>query len=237
MAGSTAPPGAPTRPRPTRRLSGRLGLVLLAVVGLTIVAATDQVVPATSAHQAQLRIWLASRAAGIVTLVLLAVQIVLGILMSHPTNRSTWKQSGRWFAWHENLWLFVFAFVAAHVVAIVADPYAGVGLSGALIPGLSSYRTPAVALGTISLDALLLTGITARWTKLLPAGAWLKIHRLALVVFVAGWVHGLLAGSDSVPLLALYAVLGSAVGGAAAWRYWITRAARPVRQPLTEMTR
>ena len=235
MASSEARVATPRRSPPRRRLSGRLLAVLIAVVGIAILTTTDHVVPAASAHQAQLRVWLASRAAGIVTLVLLAIQIVLGILMSHPTNRSTWKQSARWFAWHETLWLFVLAFVAAHVVAIVADPYAGVGLGGALVPGLSSYRSTAVALGTLALYALLVTGITARWTKLLPAGAWLSIHRLAIVVFGLGWVHGLLAGTDSVALVALYTVLGSAVGGAAAYRYWVTRSAR--RQPAPEVIR
>lgn len=231
-----AAPSSPSAPRASRRLSGRLALILLGIVGLMIVAATDQIVPATSAHQAQLRLWLASRAAGLVTLVLLAIQIVVGLLMSHPRNRSIWKQSARWFAWHENLWLFVLAFVAAHVVAIVADPWAGVGLGGALIPGLSSYRSPAVALGTIGLYALLVTGITARWTKLLPAGAWLSIHRFALVVFALGWTHGLLAGTDSVALVALYTALACAVGGAAAYRYWVTWSARR-HQPPPEVTR
>jgi DMSO/TMAO reductase YedYZ heme-binding membrane subunit len=236
MATPRARAASPRRSPPPRRLSGPLLLVVIALVGMAIVATTDQVVPAASTHQAQLRVWLASRAAGIVTLVLLAIQIVVGLLMSHPRNRSTWKQSARWFAWHENLWLFVLAFVGAHIVAIVVDPYAGVGLAGALVPGLSSYRSPAVALGTIALDALLVTGITARWTKLLPAGAWLSIHRLALVVFALGWVHGLLAGTDSVALVALYTALASAVGGAAAYRYWVARSARR-QHPAPEVAR
>jgi predicted ferric reductase len=228
-------PNGPRRSPPPRRLSGRLLVVLAAVVGLAVVAVTDQILPASSAHQAQLRVWLASRAAGIVTLVLLSVQIVVGLLMSHPTNRTTWKQSARWFAWHENLWVFVLAFVAAHVLTIVVDPFAGVGIGGALVPGLSGYRSPAVAVGTIACYALLLTGVTARWTKLLPAGAWLSIHRLALAVFVLSWVHGLTAGTDSVALVALYVGLASAVGGAAAYRYWVTRTTR--RQPIPEVTR
>jgi predicted ferric reductase len=227
---------APRRSPPRRRLSGRLAAVLIAVVGIAIVATTDQVIPAASAHQAQLRIWLASRAAGIVTLVLLTLQIILGLLLSHPTNRSTWQQSARWFSWHEHLWLFVLAFVVAHVAAIVADPFAGVGFGGALVPGLSSYRSPAVALGTLALYALLVTGVTARWTKLLPAGAWLSIHRFAIVVFALGWAHGLLAGTDSVALVALYVLLASAVGGAAAYRYWVTRVARR-HPPVPEVIR
>jgi DMSO/TMAO reductase YedYZ heme-binding membrane subunit len=132
--------------------------------------------------------------------------------------------------------VFVLAFVGAHVLSIAVDPFAGVGLGGALVPGLSSYRSTAVALGTLALYALLVTGITARWTRLLPAGAWLSIHRFALVVFALGWSHGLLAGTDSVALVALYVVLASAVGGAAAYRYWVTRAARRP-QPLPEVIR
>lgn len=236
MATSATRADPARRSPPRRRLSGRLLAVVMAILGIAIIAATDHVVPASSAHQAQLRVWLASRAAGIVTLVLLTVQIVFGLLMSHPRNRSTWKQSARWFSWHENLWVFALAFVGAHVLAIVVDPFAGVGLDGALIPGLSSYRSTAVALGTLALYALLVTGATARWTKLLPAGAWLSIHRLALIVFALGWTHGLLAGTDSVALVALYVVLASAVGGAAAYRHWVTRTARRP-QPLPEVIR
>ena len=224
---SPARKSVPAKPSSARRLSGRALVVAIALTGLGVVLATDQVLPATSAHQAELRIWLASRAAGIVTLVLLAFQIVVGLVLSHPVNKSTWKLSKRLFPWHEHVWLFVLAFVAAHVITIILDPYAGVGLSGAFIIGLSSYRTAPVALGTLALYALLATGVTARWTKLLPAGAWLTIHRLGIAVFVMGWMHGLLAGTDSIALVSLYVVLGCAVGGAAAYRYWVTRQGRP----------
>jgi hypothetical protein len=208
------------RPGPPSRL-GRGGiLAVLAVVGLVAVAATDQVVPASSAHQAQLRIWVASRAAGIAAMTLLGVQILIGLVLSHPTNKTTWRLSRAIFPWHDSLWLFVLAFIAIHVVAIVVDPYAGVGLAGALIPGLSSYRSTPVALGTLALYALLVTGITARWTRLLPRGAWLLIHRAAAAIFLIAWMHGMLAGTDSTPLLALYLGLGLAILAATAHRVW-----------------
>lgn len=220
--------GPPTRTsgRPMR-LRGRTFLVLTAMVGLVAIVATDQILPATSAHQAQLRIWLASRAAGFTALGLLTVQIVFGLVLSHPTNKSTWKLSKRLFPWHENAWVFVLAFLAAHIVSLVVDPYAGVGIAGSLIPGLSSYRTAPVALGTFALYALLVTGLTARYTKLLPPGAWLSLHRLSLVVFVLAWTHGMLAGTDSGALSAFYVVTGASVLLAAAYRYWVGRAARP----------
>lgn len=230
---------AVTRPEPAsaagpRRSSGPRGRLtagsLLAVgafVGLVLVVATDQILPATSAHQAELRIWLASRAAGFTALGLLTVQIALGLVLSHPTNKSTWRLSKRLFPWHENAWIFVLAFLAAHIVSLIADPYAGVSAVGAFVPGLSSYRSAPVALGTLSLWALLVTGVTARYTKLLPPGAWLSIHRLGIVVFVLAWMHGLLAGTDSQSLDAFYLVTGAAVLGAGAYRYWVSRAARP----------
>jgi hypothetical protein len=200
-------------------------IVVLAVVGLVAVAATDQIVPATSAHQAQLRVWLASRAAGVTALGLLGLQILIGLLLSHPTNKLTWRLSRVVFPWHDTLWLFVVAFVAAHVVTIVVDPFAGVGLSGALVPGLSAYRSAPVALGTIALYALLVTGLTARWTRLLPPGAWLAIHRGAVAIFIVAWMHGLLAGTDSAPLLAFYLGLGLAIVAATAHRLWARPAA------------
>ncbi len=209
------------------RLGGRSFLVLGALVGLVAVAATDQILPATSAHQAQVRVWLASRAAGFTALVLLSVQVVFGLVLSHPTNKATWKLSKRLFPWHENAWVFVLAFLAAHIVSVIVDPYAGVGLGGTFIPGLSSYRSAPVALGTLGLYALLITGLTARYTKLLPPGAWLTLHRLSLVVFALAWMHGVLSGTDSAALLGLYVATGGAVLVAAAYRYWVGRQARP----------
>jgi predicted ferric reductase len=199
----------------------------MALLAIVAVYATDQIVPATSAREAQLRLWLANRAAGNVALVLLAFQLSLGLILSHPTNKSTWKLSKRIFPWHEHLWVFVMAFLLVHIAATVLDPYAKVSLFGALIPGLSTYRSSAVALGTMALYAFLITAVTARWTKLLPPGVWLTIHRLALAVFVLAWLHVELAGSDSGALGWLYAATGLAVLLSAVYRYWASRQRRP----------
>jgi len=109
----------------------------------------------------------------------------------------------------------------------VLDPYAGVGLTGAFIPGLSSYRSWPVALGTLGLYALFITGLTARYTKMLPAGTWLRIHRMSIVVLGLGWTHGVLAGTDSDSFVLIYAVSGVFVLAAAAYRYWVSKRKRP----------
>ena len=209
------------------RLSGRAFVIVVAALGLLIVFATDQVVPATSTYQAQMRLWLAGRATGITAYLLLTGQIVFGLILSHPVNQSTWKLSKRLFPWHENLYVFVLAFLGAHIVSLILDPYAGVGIGGAFIPGLSSYRTSPVALGTLALYALLVTGLTARYTKLLPPGFWLKLHRFAIVALVLSWMHGMLAGTDAATLQPMYVATGTIVLMAAAYRYWVSKRRRP----------
>jgi sulfoxide reductase heme-binding subunit YedZ len=208
------------------KTSGRLVAVLAVGLVLAIAYATDQILPATSAYQSEMRIWMAARATGIVSLVLLTLLIVLGIVLSHP-EQSRWKQAKRVFPWHESLWIFVMAFLAVHVTALVLDPYAGVGLAGAIFPGLSEYRSVPVALGVIAVYALALTVATARYTTLLPSGAWLRLHRLSAVVLALAWAHGVLAGTDSGELRPLYWGIAIVVFGAAAYRYWVVRVRAP----------
>ncbi len=209
------------------RLSGRTTVILGAVVGILVIAATDRILPASTPYQVQMRVWLAARATGLVAYIMLTFVVALGLILSHPVNQSTWKLSKRLFPWHENLFVFVVAFVAAHVVGIVLDPYADVGLVGSLVPGASSYRALPVALGSLALYALLITGLTARYMKLLPTGWWLRIHRVSLVVFVLTWFHGMLAGTDSDALRVMYVVSGATIVWAAAYRYWVGKKRRP----------
>jgi len=209
------------------RLNARALAVIGAVLGVIVILATDQVVPATSQYQAQMRLWLAARASGLCSYGLLTLLVALGLVLSHPVNQSTWKLSKRIFSWHENLFVFVVAFLVAHVVSLILDPYAGVGIDGTFIPGLSSYRSVPVALGTLGLYALLVTGLTARYTKLLPAGWWLRIHRFSLVAWILTWTHAMLAGTDAEILRWFYVATGLLVLVAAAYRYWVAKKRRP----------
>jgi uncharacterized membrane protein len=209
------------------RLSGRTVVVLGALLGILVIAATDRIVPAQDQYHTQMRLWLAARATGITAYLVLTLLVALGLILSHPVNQSTWKLSKRLFPWHENLFIFVVSFVLAHVAALLLDPYAEVSVLGAFIPGLSHYRTVPVAVGSVGLYALLVTGLTARYTKFLPTGWWLKLHRLSIVVFVLSWTHGMLAGTDSDALRWIYVVTGIVVILAAAYRYWIAKRKRP----------
>ena len=214
------------------RLSARSLAILGSFLGLVTLWATDQIVPASSPYQAQMRVWLAARAAGFTAYLILTFIVAVGLILSHPVNKSTWKLSKQLFPWHENLFVFGLAFSLVHVVSIVLDPYAGVGVVGAIVPGLSSFRSVPVALGTLGLYAFLITALTARYTKALPPGLWLRLHRLSIVVWALGWAHGVLAGTDSGSVGWLYVASGLAIVAAASYRYWVSRMGRPTYSTL-----
>jgi len=201
------------------KISNPVAIGLAAMFGLLVIGLTGQIAPAASAHEADLRIWLAARATGLAAFALLTVDVAAGLFLAHPGQRA-FRQAKRVYPWHALLWVFTLAFLAVHIVALVADRYAGVGIVGALVPGLASYRTVPVALGTFALDALLITALTARFAPRLPAGLWLRLHRFALIVWILAWAHGLLAGTDTPELIGFYVVAGGSVAAAALLRYW-----------------
>ena len=212
------------------RLSGAALAAVAAVAILVALAVTNVVLPPGGARLDDVRPWLVARATGVTAYLLLAAQVYAGLLMSHPTNVSTWKLSKRVFPWHEHLAVFTLAFLAVHSVLLAIDRYANVGVWGAIIPGLSAYRPPAIAVGTVATYSLLVVAVTARWTKLLPRGAWLKVHRLSALAFLLAWTHSFLAGTDAGALQPLYLATGLPILALVAHRWWVVRV-RPIRQP------
>jgi predicted ferric reductase len=217
---------------------GAPALVALgAVAALVALAVTDQVLPAASPRAQELRPWIAARALGVTAYLLLALEVALGLVLSHPRNTAEWRKTRQVFPWHEMLTVFTFAFIGLHVVLLAVDPFANVGWLGALVPGLSAYRAPAIAVGTVAMYALLFTAVTAKWTRLLPAGWWLKAHRVSAVAFLLTWVHSVLAGTDGGALMPLYVVTGLLILAGVAHRWWTARV-RPQRadRPATPAT-
>ena len=214
----------------------RVSPSVLAIVGgltaLVALAITDRILPASDPGVAQVRPWIAARAMGVTAYLLLALEVGLGLVLSHPRNAAAWRLTKLAFPWHELLTVFTGAFIALHSALMAIDPYAGVGILGALLPGLSGYRPPAIAIGTVASYAFIVTAVSAKWTRLLPSGWWLRIHRLAAVVFLLSWVHALLAGTDGGALLSLYLVTGGLVLAGTAHRWWTARA-RPARRAAT----
>ena len=169
---------------------------------------------------------------GITAYLLLGFEVALGIVLSHPNNLTRWHKTKQVFPWHEMVTVFTGAFIALHVALLAVDPYAKVGVIGALVPGFSEYRPVAVGVGSVALYALIITAVTAKWTRLLPSGWWLKLHRVAAVVFFMTWIHAVLAGTDGGVLLPIYVLTGALILAGVGHRWWTARP-RPKRPAPT----
>lgn len=192
-------------------------IVLLLVVSTVLIFKTQQSVP----NFTQMTPWLFARASGMTALVLLAALVGLGQVLSSVPNKVNWRLTNVLLPLHRYFAMFLLFFLALHVVTMILDPFAKVGIVGALVPGLSSYRTLPVAIGTLGLYAIILTSVTARYPKILPNNRWLTVHRVALITFIMSWTHGALTGSDTPGLRILYISTASVVAVFVLLRYWI----------------
>ena len=172
--------------------------------------------------RADMGAWSLARAAGLVSYLLLTAVTALGLLLACPPRR------GRRFfnaihrlRLHVLLACFALVFVLLHTVVLAVDPWAHVGWTGALLPFGSQYRPVPVTLGLLALWSGLVSGISAALAGRGAGRFWVPLHRVAALAWVLAWLHGLLAGSDTGPLTAVYVVTGLGVL-ALAWR----RAAR-----------
>lgn len=149
--------------------------------------------------------WLLARASGITAYLLFWLLAMTGMLLSHP-----WKHRIKFLhpitrmRFHTLLAVFTLSFTSLHVMSILLDSYANVGLAGAFIPLKSGYRPVAVALGTIGLYAGLITGLSARLKIGYGKRGWLNVHRFSVVTLAFVWVHAVFAGTDTRALAYMY---------------------------------
>lgn len=164
--------------------------------------------------------WIAGRSLGLAAYGTLFGLVLVGLWTRHPWRlRRKVLHPETLLRTHVALAAATVVLLIGHVVSLVLDKYAGVGLRGMLVPGGATYRPTAVALGVIAMYLLVLVAGTASLAGRLIGRSWLAIHRIAALVFALAWVHGVLAGTDTPRLKIAYAVSGVFVLALAASRY------------------
>jgi hypothetical protein len=156
--------------------------------------------------------WVLSRSLGLAAYVCLCALVVVGTWFRHP-----WRRPGRGpgpqalLRAHAGLAAATVVLLAGHVSAVALDHYAGVGWRGAFVPWQAHYRPTPTAMGTLALYGIVLVAATAALAGSIARRVWLPVHMCSALVFALCLAHGLLAGSDSRVLWALYAVSGVVV--------------------------
>ncbi len=156
-------------------------------------------------------IWIIARSTGTAALVALTLSVLSG--MALRSGALAWLSHNRGVrAVHDLTSLLWLPLAIAHVIALLLDPYAKVGLVDLLVPFLVSYGSFAIGLGTISLQLVAIVLLSTWLRSSLTQQGWLAVHRLSYVAFVAAFAHGLLAGTDlAQPVLAALAWIVAAV--------------------------
>jgi predicted ferric reductase len=164
-------------------------------------------------------LWYATRAAGLVSLLLLTVSVLLGILTVGRFASQKWPRflsQGL----HRNISLLVLVFLILHVGTTVVDTYTSIPLTAAFIPFASSYKTAWLSLGAVALDLLIAVVATSLVRKHLGHRSWRRVHWLAYACWPVAVAHGVGIGTDRsatwVIVLSMACVLS--VLAVATWR-------------------
>jgi sulfoxide reductase heme-binding subunit YedZ len=128
------------------------------------------------------QIWIIARSTGTAALVALVLSILSG--MALRSGALAWLSHNRGVrAVHDLTSILWLPLVVVHVITLMLDPYAKIGVIDLFIPFLVSYGSFAIGLGTISLQLIAVVLIATWLRSRLTQQGWLAIHRLSYVAF------------------------------------------------------
>jgi methionine sulfoxide reductase heme-binding subunit len=165
-------------------------------------------------------LWYATRATGLVTLLLLTGSVMLGVLTAGRFASDRWPRF-LIVGLHRNLSLLAVVFLALHVGTTVIDTYTSIPLTAAFIPFSSSYKTIWLGLGAVACDLLLALVLTSLVRNRLGHRTWRAIHWISYACWPIALGHGLGIGTDrrTIWVFALTVVCVATVTAAATWRF------------------
>ena len=172
-------------------------------------------------------LWYASRATGVVALLLLTGVMVLGMLVNRQ-GRLPGLPSFAVTGLHRNLSLLSVVFVVIHVLTAVADGYVNIPITSAVVPFTSPYERFWLGVGAVSLDLMVAVIVTSLLRRHLSRRAWRVVHLLSYLSWPVAWAHSFFASGDLQHgvLFVLALLCAIAVIAALTWR--LSAAARDV---------
>jgi methionine sulfoxide reductase heme-binding subunit len=164
-------------------------------------------------------LWYASRATGVVALLLLTAVLLLGLLVTRQ-GRLPGLPKFAVTGLHRNLALLATAFVAFHVLTAVADGYVDIPITAAVIPLASPYERLWLGLGAVAFDLMLASVVTSLLRRHLSRKAWRAVHLTAYVCWPVAWLHSIFSSSDMQHglMLGIGIICAIAVVGGVLWR-------------------
>ena len=157
-------------------------------------------------------LWYATRAAGLVTLLLLTATTALGLLTAGRVSTVRWPRF-LVIGLHRNISLLALVFLGVHIGTTVVDSYTSIGIQDAVIPFLSGYHRLWLGLGAIASDVLIAVSVTSALRQRIGHRCWRAVHWCGYLCWPIAMAHGLGIGTDQSQtwVLVLAVACGAAV--------------------------
>ena len=140
--------------------------------------------------------WLASRASGVLALILVTVSVAIGLTMASKLVRK--RGAGPVLAkLHEQTALVGLVAIAVHAITLLGDPWLDPGVKGVLVPFQMDYQPVFTGLGIIAAYLAALLGLTFYMRRRIGPKLWRKAHRATVLVWLLGLIHTIGAGTDA----------------------------------------
>jgi sulfoxide reductase heme-binding subunit YedZ len=150
------------------------------------------VTPTDPTHQL---FWFASRAFGIVTIVMLGISVALGLTMSGRLMRRP-GMNAKLRRFHEASTIVTLGLIVAHAGLLLFDSYLRPGLAGITLPFVMAYRPLFTGLGIIGGWLAAILGLSFYARKRIGTKTWRKLHRFTIVAYLLALVHVVGAGTN-----------------------------------------
>lgn len=138
--------------------------------------------------------WIASRAAGIVAMLLASGSVGLGLAMA--TRIGPFRTADLRTA-HEALSLGTMAAIPVHAGSLLFDSYVNLGPLDITIPFAGGYQPLWTSLGIVCGWSLLALGLSYYARARIGVARWRSLHRWTALVWVLALVHAIGEGTDS----------------------------------------
>jgi sulfoxide reductase heme-binding subunit YedZ len=147
--------------------------------------------------------WEIARASGLAAYAALCIALLSGL--APRTQALSFLANNRAVrALHDFTPWIVIPAALTHIVALLLDATARIGVLDVFVPFLTGYGKLAIALGTISVDLLIIVLVTTWMRRRMTNNAWQWWHRVSYIAFLTMFLHAMLSGSDlTSPVIAV----------------------------------
>lgn len=151
-------------------------------------------------------LWYATRATGLVALLLLTAATALGFLTAGRLSGERWPRF-LVVGLHRNISLLALVFLSLHIATNVLDSYVTITIQDAVVPFLSGYHRFWLGLGVIASDILIALAVTSLLRQQIGHKFWRAVHWAGYLCWPVALAHGLGIGTDRSKAWVFYLTL------------------------------